>query len=191
MSIKDLMNNKPDRFCSIDASTNSMAFAHFYKGQLESYGKIKFFGNDIYEKIVDTSHKTRAFFNQFENMSYIVIEQPIYLNSPKTAANLAMSHGALVSAAALSGAEHIASVSPMQWQNWIGNKRLTADEKTAIRQATQGKSESWYKSQERLFRKQKTIKYVNEKFNTKIDDDDVADAVAIGSWALDNWVKVF
>lgn len=191
MKILDQLKQAPSKFVSVDASTNSMAFAHFNKGQLESYGKIKFFGNDIYEKIVDTSHKTRAFFNQFEEMSYIVIEQPIYLNSPKTAANLAMSHGALVSAAALSGAEHIASVSPMQWQNWAGNKRLTAEEKRAIRDATPNKSESWYKSQERLFRKQRTIKFVNDRFGTKIDDDDVADSVAIGAWALDNWMKVF
>lgn len=168
-----------------------MAFAYFHDGSLERYGKIKFFGNDIYDKIVDTSHKTRAFFHQFDSMEYIVIEQPIYLNSPKTAANLAMSHGAVVSAAALSGIQHISSVSPMQWQNWIGNKRLTADEKASIRQGTQGKSESWYKSQERLFRKQRTIKFVNDRYSTKIDDDDVADAVAIGSWAIDNWAKVF
>lgn len=185
------MNNKPESFCSIDASTNSLAFAYFNNNSLERYGKIKFFGNDIYEKIIDTSHKTKAFFLQFDSMTHIVIEQPIYLNSPKTAANLAMSHGALVSAAALSGVERVASVSPMQWQNWIGNKRLTADEKSAIRQGNQGKSESWYKSQERLYRKQRTIKYINEKFNTKIDDDDVADAVAIGAWTIDNWGKVF
>lgn len=183
--------NRPSRFCSIDASTNSMAYAYFEDGELDNYGKIKFFGSDIYEKIVDTSHKTKAFFARFEDVEHIIIEQPIYLNSPKTAANLAMSHGALVSAASLSGIEKIASVSPMQWQNWIGNKRLTADEKDVIRQANKGKSESWYKSQERLFRKQKTIKYVNDKFLIKIDDDDVADAIAIGAWAVDNWTKVF
>lgn len=190
MSIKDLMN-KPDRFCSIDASTNSMAYAYFENGQLFHYGKIKFFGTDIYEKIVDTSHKTKAFFSRFDGVGHIVIEQPIYLNSPKTAANLAMSHGALVAAASLSGIEKIASVSPMQWQNWAGNKRLTAEEKMVIRDATPNKSESWYKSQERLFRKQRTIRFVNDRFGTKIDDDDVADSVAIGAWALDNWTKVF
>ena len=183
--------NRPDSFCAIDASTNSLAFAYFKNGELDSYGKIKYFGSDIYEKIVDTAHKTRVFFQRFDHLDYIVIEQVIYLNSPKTAANLAMSHGALVASAALTGVNHIASVSPMQWQNWVGNKRLTAAEKESIRNANPNKSESWYKSQERLFRKQRTIKYVNEKFNIHVDDDDVADAIAIGSWALDNWGKAF
>jgi Holliday junction resolvasome RuvABC endonuclease subunit len=182
---------KPQSFCAIDASTNSMAFAYFVDEKLTKYGKIKYFGADIYEKIVDTSHKTRTFFEQFDELDHIIIEQVIYLNSPKTAANLAMSHGAVVASAALTGINHIASVSPMQWQNWAGNKRLTVEEKQKIRVSNPDKSESWYKSQERLYRKQRTIRFVNDKYGTKIDDDDVADAVAIGSWAIDNWGKVF
>lgn len=188
--MKDL-TGRPEKFCAIDASTNSLAFAYFKNGELSRHGKIKFFGSDIYEKIVDTAHKTRAFFDRIEHLDHIVIEQVIYLNSPKTAANLAMAHGALVASAALAGVNHIASVSPMQWQNWAGNKRLTVEEKQVIRNANPGRSESWYKTQERLFRKQRTIRFVNEKYGTKIDDDDVADAVAIGSWALENWGKVF
>ena len=187
--MKDLI--KPISFCSIDASTNSMAFAYFVNDDLVKYGKIKYFGSDIYEKIVDTAHKTRLFFQQFDDLEYIVIEQPIYLNSPKTAANLAMSHGAVVAAASLSGINHIHSVVPMVWQNAINNKRLTADEKAMIRSRTPGKSESWYKSQERLFRKQRTISYVNNRFGTSIADDDVSDACAIGAYALDNPGKVF
>jgi len=183
--------NKPDSFVSIDASTNSLAFAYFKQDSLIRYGKIKYFGNDIYEKISDTSHKTQAFFKQFSELEYLLIEQPIYLNSPKTAANLSMSHGALVGSAALAGVKHMASVSPMQWQNWIGNGRLTIVEKDIIRKETPNKSESWYKSKEREFRKSRTIKFVNEKFNLKVDDDDIADSIAIGSWAVDNWNKVF
>jgi len=185
------LKNKPDAFCAIDASTNSLAFAYFVNDKLFKYGKIKFMGNDIYEKIIDTSHKTKSFFDQFDDLKYIVIEQVIYLNSPKTAANLAMSHGALVSSAALAGIEHIASVSPMQWQNWAGNKRLTVEEKESIRNSNPGKTNSWYKSQERLFRKQRTMRFVNDKFNIKVDDDDVADAIAIGAWTIESWDKVF
>ena len=185
------LRSRPPEFCSIDASTNSMAFGHFVGEELASYGKIKYFGTGIYDKIVDTSHKTVAFFNRFENLDHIIIEQVIYLNSPKTAANLAMSHGAVVASAAFTGVNHIASVSPMQWQNWAGNKRLTAAEKDSIKDATPGKSASWYKTQERQFRKQRTIKFVNDRFDLKLDDDDVADAIAIGAWAVDNWGKVF
>lgn len=182
---------KPSSFCAIDASTNSMAFAYYKDDKLVKFGKVKYFGADIYEKIVDTAHKTRMFFEQFENVEHIIIEQPIFLNSPKTAANLSMSHGALVASAALTGVNHIASVSPMVWQNWSGNKRLTTAEKQKIRDANPGKTNSWYKSAERQFRKQRTIKFVNDRFDIHVDDDDVADAIAIGAWAIDNWGKVF
>lgn len=188
--MKDL-KSRPNSFCAIDASTNSMAFSYFKNERLVSHGKIKYFGSDIYEKIVDTAHKTKIFFEQFDGLQHMIIEQPIYLNSPKTAANLSMSHGALVAAAATSGIQYVSSVSPMQWQNWAGNKHLTASEKQSIRNANPGKSESWYKSQERLFRKQRTIAFVNNRFDLKIDDDDVADAICIGAWTIDNWSKVF
>lgn len=188
--MKDL-TFRPESFCAIDASTNSLAFAYFLNQELNRWGKIKYFGSDIYEKIVDISHKTQAFFRQFDELDYIVIEQVIYLNSPKTAANLAMSHGAIVSSAALTGVTNIASVSPMVWQNWTGNKKLTTEEREKIRNSNPERTNSWYKSQERQYRKQRTIKYVNEKFNLKIEDDDVADAIAIGSWAIDNWSRVF
>lgn len=188
--MKNLID-RPESFCAIDASTNSLAFAYFKNNRLDQWGKIKYFGNDIYEKIVDISLKTKLFFDRFPDLDHIVIEQVIYLNSPKTAANLAMSHGAIVGSTAASGVTHIASVSPMVWQNWSGNKRLTTEEKNIIRDAHPGKTNSWYKSQERLFRKQRTIKFVNEKFKIKIDDDDIADACAIGAWTIENWKKVF
>lgn len=186
-----MKSEKIKDFVSIDASTNSLAFAVFKSGELSKYGKIKFFGNDIYEKIVDTATKTQAFFREIEHLEYMVIEQVIYLNSPKTAANLAMSHGGLVACASLTGITHIKSVSPMQWQNWAGNKRLTAEEKQKIRNSNPNKTESWYKSQERLVRKQKTIRFVNVRFDLNVNDDDVADAIAIGAWTIDNWNRVF
>lgn len=177
-------------FASIDASTNSMAFAYFKDGELKNWGKIKYYGSDIHEKINDTAHKTLSFFQNFE-VDKIVIEQAIYANSPKTAQNLAMSQGALLAAAAIGGVSKVASVSPMVWQNYIGNKRLTTEEKYAIRSKTPNKSASWYKTQERLFRKQRTIKFVNDKFGISVDDDDIADAIAIGSWTIDNYGRVF
>ncbi len=185
-----ILNERHD-FVAIDASTASMAFSVFRNGSLSQHGKVKFNGDDIYEKIVDISHKTAGFFKLIEGIDHMVIEQVIYVNSPKTAAHLAMAHGALVSAASQSGIEHISSVSPMVWQNWIGNKKLSPEEKEVIKTKNPGKSASWYKSQELLFRKQRTIGIVNSRFGVQISDDDVADAVGVGSFALDNWGKVF
>jgi Holliday junction resolvasome RuvABC endonuclease subunit len=181
---------KPKNICAIDASTNSLAFAYFTDSKLEKWGKIRFSGNTAYEKVADAARKTQAFFEQYP-VDAIIIEQTIYANSPKTAANLALSQGAMLGAASVAGIKLIGSTSPMVWQNYIGNKRLTAEEKLKIASANPDRSKSWLKQQERNLRKSRTIKFVNINFDIKIDDDDVADAIAIGYWANNNWDKAF
>ena len=179
----------PTSFCAVDASTNSLAFAYFVDGNLEKYGKIKFLGSNIYTKLGDTVHKTMGLFSVIDT-DHIIIEKTIFANSPQVAANLALSQGALIGGAQMGGVKNVYGVAPMSWQSYIGTRLLTTDEKQKIRQGNPDRSNSWYKSQEREQRKQKTISTVNSKFNINLDDNDVADACGIGMFALDNWDKV-
>lgn len=179
----------PDNFCCIDASTNSMAFALFINKRLDSYGKIVFSGETIYEKLGDTAKKVRSFFLSYPT-EIIVIEKTIFANSPLVAANLALSQGSLIGAAKLGGVQKVYGVTPIAWQSFIGTRLLTSDEKSAIKKKNPGKSNSWYKNQEREKRKNKTIFTVNNEFDIIIQDNDIADACGIGIYALKNWIKV-
>jgi Holliday junction resolvasome RuvABC endonuclease subunit len=190
MKIKLNNHPKPENICSIDASTNSIAFAVFKNNELVRYGKVRFTGNSIYEKVGDAARKCRALF-ELLSVEAIVIEQTIYANSPKTAANLALSQGALLGAARIAGIKLVGSASPMVWQNFIGNKRLTTEEKLSLAKAHPDKSKSYLKAQERSLRKARTIKFVNTYFDIDVSDDDVADAIAVGYWANNNWDKAF
>ena len=181
--------NAPNNFCAIDASTNSMAFALFVDQKLDSYGKITFAGETIYEKLGDTAQKVKGFFMAYPAKT-ILIEKTIFANSPLVAANLALSQGALIGAAKLGGVEKIYGVTPIAWQSFIGTRLLTTEEKSAMRKKNPGKSNSWYKTQEREKRKQKTIFTVNNEFDIDIKDNDIADACGIGMYALKNWIKV-
>jgi len=176
-------------FCAVDASTNSLAFAYFIDGNLKKYGKIRFFGSTIYDKLGDTVHKTMSLFKSLpsENM---IIEKTIFANSAQVAANLALSQGALIGGAKIGGICNVYGVAPMSWQSYVRTRLLTTDEKQKIRQAHPGRSNSWYKSQEREQRKQKTITTVNKIFSIKLDDKDIADACGIGIFALENWERV-
>jgi len=184
-------SNSPKIICSIDASTNSLAFALFDTEEktLEVVGKINFSGNDTYKKVMDAGQKVRAFFDYYGGFEAIVIEHTVFMNSPKTAADLALVQGAILGAAGQSGTKIIGKVSPITWQNFIGNKKLTKEEQLLIRSHNPGKSDSWYKSYERSFRKQRTINFINLNYDRKIDDNDVADACGIGHWAMHNWNK--
>lgn len=180
---------QPERICAIDASTNSLAYATFHDGHLKECGKINFAGKDIYEKVIDAGRKSVALFEHIVNVDAIVIEHTVFMNSPKTAADLALVQGALLGAAGQSGIRIIGKVSPITWQNFIGNKKISKDEKFLIKNQNPGKSESWYKSYERELRKQRTINFINIKYDKAITDNDVADACGIGHWAVKNWGK--
>ena len=185
------MINKPSKVCSIDASTNSLAFAIFNDDKLVKYGKIRFEGLNVYSKIRDSARKSVAFFEQFkDDIDAIIIEHTIYLNSPKTAADLALVQGSLLGAAAQNGIRLAGSINPIAWQTFIGNGKLTKEEKLQIRKDNPGKSESWYKNFEREYRKQRTIKVTNITYDIANDDNDIADAIGVGNYAINNWGKV-
>jgi len=182
---------KPAKFVAIDASTNSLAFALFEFEQIKKHGKINFEGKDIYQKCIDASKKTIAFLTHpmFINTDSLIIEHTVFMNSPKTAADLALIQGAIIGSAGYIGIQNIAKVSPITWQNYIGNKALSKEEKLIIRSKNPGKSDAWYKSYERNIRKERTIRFIEVNYDKIIDDNDVADACGIGHWGLNNWEK--
>jgi Holliday junction resolvasome RuvABC endonuclease subunit len=184
-----IASNKPKTICSIDASTNSLAFAIFTDDSLTKFGKINFQGVNTYAKVKDAARKTLAFFKNF-NVDAIVIEHTVFINSPKTAADLALVQGAMLGAAGIAGIKVAGSVNPISWQTFIGNGKVTKDAKILIRKNNPGKSDSWYKNFERESRKQKTINFININYDVNIVDNDVADAIGIGHWAINNWGKL-
>jgi Holliday junction resolvasome RuvABC endonuclease subunit len=181
----------PKTICAIDASTNNLAFALFdtETKELGFVGKITFEGKDIYEKVMNAGQRVKAVFDYYGGFEAIIIEHTVFMNSPKTAADLALVQGAILGAAGQSGTQIIGKVSPITWQNFIGNKKISKEEQLVIRSQNPGKSVSWYKTYERNLRKQRTIKFINTIYDRQIEDNDVADACGIGHWALSNWTK--
>jgi Holliday junction resolvasome RuvABC endonuclease subunit len=181
---------RPQKICSIDASTNSLAFAIFDEEKLIKFGKINFVGTNIYAKVGDATQKASALFSEF-NIDAVVIEQTVYLNSPKTLLDLTMVHGALIGGIMSTKKVLVRSVPPIAWQTFLGNGKLTKEEKIKIRKDVPGKSESWYKNYEREFRKQRTINLMNINYDIDNNDNDVADAIGIGHYSIRNISKLF
>ena len=189
VSLKNL-NPVPGKICSIDASTNSLAFAIFHDSNLVEFGKINFKGINTYKKVNDSVKKTRAFFEHHKDLDAVVIEHTIYLNSAKTAADLALVQGAILGGISLNNIKTIKSINPIAWQTFLGNARLGGAEKDLIRSDNPGKSDSWYKNQERDFRKQRTMDLIKSIYGKTVTDNDVADAIGVGHYAIHNWHKL-
>lgn len=183
------LTDKPSTICAIDASTNNIAFAIFENNDLKKIGKINFNGATTYDKLADACRKTQAVFNLFK-IEAVVIEHTVFINSPKTAADLALVQGGILGGMSLSGVNKIKSINPIAWQTYLGNGRLTHAEKANLRVSSPEKSESWYKNKEREFRKERTIKFINTFYDINVSDNDIADAVGIGHYAINNWAKL-
>ena len=181
---------QPTTILAIDASTNSMAFSVFTERQLIKYGKVNFYGNHVYEKTGDATKKIASFLKDYD-IDAIVIESAIFTNSQKTAINLSLVQGAILGASQMYKKTPIVSCSPVSWQNWIGNGKLTKEEKLAVKDLHgNDKSYSFYKTKEREMRKGKTIRKINIQFDLSVEDDDVADSIAIGWYSCENWNKL-
>jgi hypothetical protein len=190
VKISEINSEAPETIFAIDASTNNIAFAIFNNKELISTGKINFIGKNNYDKVVDACKKLNSFFKLYDIVDAIVIEHTVFMNSPKVAADLALVQGAILGAAGINNIRIAGSVSPITWQNYLGNKRLTPKEKQEIVSEFPGKSKAWYKAHEREIRKQKTIKFINTYYDKSINDNDIADACGVGHWAIQNWEKL-
>ena len=176
-------------FISVDSSTQSLAFAIWDK-ELEAYGKVVFEhkSKNIYDKAGVIGKRSGASLSKLIEVYKIrnmVIEKPIFANSPMTASNLALAQGALVGASIFAGIQEVTGVEPITWAAHIGNANLTKKEKEKIKLDFPGQSVNWYKTKQRDVRKQRTMDYVNKRFKLDIKDNDVGDAIGIGAYALD------
>ena len=181
------LTNEPKTILAIDASTNSLAYAIFTDKILVDYGKIDFSGINTYAKVVDAAKKVAKFSSSLVAIDAVVIEHTVFMNSPKTAADLALVQGSLLGTL---GVSTIRSVAPITWQNYIGNKKPSKDEIARMKIENPGKSDSWIKTQTRERRKQKTIHFVEVQYDKVISDNDIADAVGIGHYAINNWERL-
>jgi len=180
---------KTNNFISIDANSTSIAFAIWENDNLIKYGKLFWGGKTTYEKLLEASAIVTAYFSYYP-VDTVVIEHAVFMNSPKTVADLSLIQGAVLGAMSLVGVKEIKSINPIAWQTFIKNGRLTTPEKQVIRNENPGKSDAWYKNREREFRKQRTIDFVDKKYEKDIIDNDVADAIGIGHYAIFNWDKL-
>jgi Holliday junction resolvasome RuvABC endonuclease subunit len=181
MTLASLKKTQANRVLGIDASTNSIAFCLMENDVPLKWGKINITGNDIYEKIYDAKVKMSVMLDELKS-DYIVVEGAILVRSPDAVIKLSYVYGVVIAELMSTGAKVI-TISPTAWQAYIGNKNPTKDEKAAIRLKSPGYADSWYKTQIRNMRKQRTVDYFNKKYRLSLDDFDVADSFGIAHYA--------
>lgn len=181
MKLAELIKTKANRVLGIDASTNSIAFCLMQNNIPLKWGKVDLVGADIYEKIYDAKVKMHAMLEELKS-DYIAVEGAILVRSPDAVIKLSYVYGVVI-AELMSTGSSVITIAPSSWQAYIGNKNPTKDEKAGIRAKNPGYADSWYKTQLRNMRKQRTVDYFNSKYGIKLDDFDVADSFGIAHYA--------
>ena len=170
----------------VDASTTSFAFCLYGKDGPIRWGEVKFKGSNVFERLAYGQRYISAM-KEYLNADLVVFESAIYVQNKKTVILLAYAFGAVISALINNGAK-IEEVSPLAWQNYIGNKPLTKAEKAAIEKDFPGKSKSWYSNKNREFRKARTMKWAEDEFGIKVDSDNVSDAIGVAYYGYKKYV---
>lgn len=178
--IKQVKAGSVNTVLGVDASTNSFAFCLYGKDGPIKWGEIKFEGATVFERLAYGQRSIAAMKDHLK-ADLVVFESAIYVQNKKTVILLAYAFGAVISALINNGAR-IEEVSPMQWQNFIGNKVLTKAEKEAIKNEFPGKSASWYSNRNREYRKSRTMAWANDVFGLSITSDNVSDAVGVAHY---------
>lgn len=170
---------KSKSIVGMDLSTNSIAYAKFVDGKPVTCGEIKIVGANIYEKINDARKKTQALFNiGVLEADFICVEKAVFVNNMSVVIKLANVFGAVMSVLLQNGAQ-VVEKTPLDWQRSIGNPTLTKFEKAAIMKKTPGKTKSWYSTEARKIRKQRTLDIAQQYFKIGDNSDNVGDAVGI------------
>jgi hypothetical protein len=103
----------------------------------------------------------------------------VFVNNLGVVKKLSYVYGSILGQAGLRNIP-ITDISPLSWQPYIGNPVWTKAQKEIFRNNNPNRSKSWLSNAMRKERKQKTIDIINKKYNLKVNDDDVADAIGVG-----------
>lgn len=175
------------KFVSFDLSTKFAAYALWEDTDLLEYSKIYTRGTgdeaigSFTESVVETFTGV--------DLDRVVYESSFLGNNVNVVKQLSKTTGAVIGGTYLLGVREYVAVPPITWQTGIGVGKTSTVAKTALKKQFPEKSATWLKNRDRENRKQLVIDYVNAKYKTGfyMNDNDLADAVAIGSYMLGIW----
>lgn len=187
MSLTAFAKPKAGKVMGIDASTHTLAFAIVEGDKLLQVGEIDLQGDTFYERLIDCRTKADVILSRF-SVDYISIEKAVAVKSPDTALKLGMIVGVVITSLATNSTK-VQEIAPITWQSYIGNPNIIGKAKKDIIAQHPLKSKSWISSHIRELRKQRTKDWVLKKYGVKEDSDNVADAVGIATFTVEQLVS--
>jgi hypothetical protein len=162
-----------------------LAFCLYDSTGPTKWGEVKFKGNNVFERIADGQAKVSASLNGLQP-DLIIFESAVFIQNKKTVVLLAYAYGAIVAALMQPGIV-VEEIPPITWQNAIGNKSFTKEEKAKVKRDFPDQKVAWYQSKLRDMRKQRTMDWVKAQYGIDVTNDNVGDAIAVASVGFDKY----
>jgi len=187
MKLKDMLEKKNSytSIMGVDMSSKTIAYSFFKKEKdwtLHQRGKIEISGDSTFEKCGDIIDKFSGLLGVL-SPELIIFESSSYVNNNAVMKQLSMVFGAASGVAARRGIEVI-DIPPVTWQSYIGNPPNSKKYKKRFIEDNPGITDSKAKVLMREERKNRTIRFVLENIGVQPEDDDVADAICVGYYAV-------
>jgi Holliday junction resolvasome RuvABC endonuclease subunit len=189
MKLKEMLENKKSytSIMGVDMSSKTIAYSVFKKDgdwRLYQRGKIEISGESTFEKCGDIIEKFSGLLKVLEP-ELIIFESSSYVNNNAVMKQLSMVFGAAAGAASRYGIEVI-DIPPVTWQSFIGNPPNSKKYKDKFLKDNPEITQSKAKVLLREQRKTRTIDFVLENIGVVAEDDDIADAICVGYYAVKN-----
>lgn len=187
MKLKDMLESKKSysSIMGVDMSSKTIAYSLFKKGfdwSLSQRGKIEISGETTFDKCGDVVDKFSGLIIVL-SPDLIIFESSTYVNNNAVMKQLSMIFGAAAGSATRYGIE-VVDIPPVTWQSYIGNPPNSKNYKKKFIEDHPGITDSKAKVLMREERKNKTIKFVAENIGVQPEDDDIADAICVGYYAV-------
>jgi Holliday junction resolvasome RuvABC endonuclease subunit len=178
------------RFVTVDVSTKFLAYALWDDDKLVEYGKV--FPEGTLDEAVGSI--TAAVETKFKRrkVERVVYESAFLGKNVNVVKGLSKTTGALIGGFYLCGVREFVPVPPITWQTGVHVGRTSRADLESLRNKYPRRSATWIKNKDRENRKQLIIDMVNQRYglSLKFEDNDLADAIGIGCYMLDNKMKV-
>lgn len=182
MKLRDLSGGPVEAkmVLGVDASTKSYAWCLMDGPEVVSHGEEVFEGTSMYEKMRAAQKAAQRL--AALGPDFCALEQAVFVNNRAVTIKLSYFYGILMGAMASNDIQ-FDDVAPMTWMNFIGNPRFTKQEKMDFKRDNPKRTKNWYKDQFRLQRKQRTMDWVKEEYGIEVDNDNIADAIGVATYA--------
>lgn len=189
MKLKDMLDNKKTyaSIMGVDMSSKTIAYSLFCNNdewKLKQRGKIEIIGETTFEKCGDVVEKFSGLVKVLKP-EMIIFESSTYVNNNAVMKQLSMVFGAAAGAASRYGIE-VLDIPPVTWQSYIGNPPNSKKYKQQFIVDNPGITDSKAKVLMREERKNRTIDFVVKNIGVEPEDDDIADAICVGYYAVKN-----